>query len=338
MLLAGDLGGTRARLALAPEGAAPFVFERVYADAAFSDFEALLAHFLEEARQALGTVLPTVACIGVAGPVERNRVRLTNRPWTLDGDALARRFGLRCLRLVNDFLAAASAIEALAAGDLRTLQPGLPDPARPRVVLGAGTGLGVALAVPMQALPPAGVAWRVVPGEGGHVGFAAETPEQSELVEWLRAREGRVSREHLLSGAGLERIHAFLAARGGTETGAPGPDAARITALAGQGEPQAQAALALFLRCYGQVAGDLALSVLARGGVFIAGGIAPRLPVQALTGPFMDGFLAKGPWRAVLGRMPVHLVTAPQPGLRGAALLASQLQAARTGSPGAGAN
>lgn len=321
VVLVGDVGGTHTRLALAriAGGAVQLLFSRRWENARFAGFDALLAGFLTEARAEFAGLALEAGCLGAAGPVEGDRVELTNLGWCLDGPRLAEGHGLPRLRLVNDFLAAASGIELLGAEALFRLQPGQPEPQGNRVVLGAGTGLGIALLTHVEGR------WRVLAGEGGHAGFAPETPEQEALVAWLRAREGRVSIEHVVSGPGLVRLHAFLLARaeaGGAGDLEPCTAPAEVTARAEAGDPLADAALRLFCTCYGQVAGDLALAVLARGGVFVAGGIAPRLGRQLGRGGFMAGFRAKGRWAEVLARMPVHLVTDEALALRGAALCA----------------
>lgn len=320
MILAGDVGGTKTLLALARvEGArVDLRFERLYANAPLEEFPPLLGRFLTEARSALGDFDLEGACLGAAGPVQANVAELTNRPWRIDGNALARRFDLPPLRVINDFAAAASGVEALGPADLLTLQDGVPEAHGNRVVLGAGTGLGVAFAI------HAAGQWRTLAGEGGHAGFAPESPAQAELVEWVRATEGRVSVEHLLCGRGLLRIHAFLGERAGlAPEGAP-TEPAEVTRRALAGDPLAEAALELFLACYGQVAGDLALTVLARGGVFVAGGIAARFAARIAASGFMSAFLAKGPWARTLAQVPVHLVTNERLGLLGAALHAAR--------------
>ena len=204
--LAADLGATKTLVALTErDGDRVAVrFERRYEDDDFATFDALLERFVQDVRAAHGEVAVRAACIGAAGLVVDGRVELTNRDWILDEAALASRFGWPCVRVVNDFAAAASGIEALGREDLATLQRGAPDLRGPRVVLGAGTGLGVAYALPEAR------GWRVVAGEGGHGGFAPEDDEQAALAAYWRARLGRVSDETVLSGAGIERCYAYV--------------------------------------------------------------------------------------------------------------------------------
>lgn len=322
MFLAVDVGATKTLFALAePAGSTVRLHaERRYEDDAFASFEAMAARYLDEVG---GTAVQGV-CIGAAGPVAAGRVRLTNRAWTLDAAMLAARFGWPRVAVVNDFAAAASGVAALGPQDVLTLQAGAPEPGGARVVLGAGSGLGVAYAIPA----PSG--WRVVAGEGGHAGFAPETARQARLAAYWRDRLGRVSAETLVSGPGIERLYAFERAVSEAPTGAldaalaRGEGAAAITAAAAAGDALAGAALELFVECYGQIAGDHALAVMATGGVYVAGGIAPSLLSRLRAGGFLRGFGAKGPQAALMARFPVHVVTHPALGLLGAGLMATQ--------------
>jgi glucokinase len=266
-------------------------------------------------------------CVGAAGPVRDNRVALTNRDWVVDGDALAKRFAVERVVVINDFAAAATGVEALTDADVVTLQEGTCEPTGNRVVLGAGSGLGVAYAV------HDGRAWRIVAGEGGHQGFAPETPRQAALADFLRTALGRVSDEAILSGPGLERVYAFV--RAAEPHAAPTALDAAIAAGEGPGavtrfaleadDRLALAAIDLFVECYGQVAGDHALAVNATGGVFVAGGLAPKLMPRILSGAFVRAFNAKAESTAVVARIPVRVVTNEHLGLLGAAVLAVRL-------------
>ncbi|HHQ42727.1 MAG TPA: glucokinase [Chromatiales bacterium] len=331
--LAADVGGTKTLLAVVEPGAEgrPRVLaRRRYASAEWEDPYRLLADFTAAEPAARGAL---AACLAVAGPVETTgtwqRARVTNLPWRLEGAAVARALGVPRARLVNDFEAVVHGLDALAPEGLETLQAGDPRPGAPRAVIGAGTGLGMAAAV------PAADGWRVLPSEGGHGDFAPADAEQAALAEWLRPRLGRVTTEHLLSGPGLARILDFLRAREGTRPGpalaaalAAGDRAAAIgrAALAGE-DPLAVRAVELFVRIYGARAGDLALLLLAHGGVYVAGGIAPRLAPFFRAGGFLEAFRAKPPMEPLLAAMPVHLVLDPEVGLLGAARLALALAA-----------
>lgn len=320
-ILGADVGATNTRLALAEsrEGRPVVVTERGYLNAEFADFGRLIEAFVGDAVATLpaGKRIDA-ACLGVAGPVEGRRVKLTNLPWALDADQLARSLGGARVALVNDFHAAASGIDALDARDLATLQPGEPLAHGPQVVIGAGSGLGVALRV------WTGARHEVVAGEGGHVGFAPADAEQAALAEWLRARLGRVIVEHVVSGPGLARIHAFLCERRGV-LAAPINDPARIASAAlGGGDPLAAEALDLFIACYGAVAGDYALAAGARGGVYVAGGIAPKILARLRAGGFVRAFADKGVHAALAAKFPLHVVTNERLGLLGALALASR--------------
>jgi glucokinase len=324
MILAGDIGGTKALLLLAAvrQGRVAAVLERRYAVASFAEFSAMLARFLDECRQHRGRELRLAsACFGAAGPASDNRIQMTNLPWRLDAASIAAAFGIGRVRLVNDFEAAATGIEALVPGDSAILQRGEPLPQAARVVIGAGTGLGVAYALPQ------GKRYRIIAGEGGHAGFAPADDEQMRLWQALHAQLGRVSAEHVVSGPGLVRIYEFLCA------GLPQALALRASVRAEgaaaigrhaleHGDPLACRALDLFIACYGALAGDHALSVTARGGVYIAGGIARRIFSRLAAGGFIAAFNAKGAQAQLAGRIPVRVVTTERLGLLGAALLA----------------
>jgi glucokinase len=303
MILAGDVGGTKTLLALfAPAGASPRYEQRLQSRD-FADFEALLAEFFVRARAALGTApRPAHACFGVAGPVDAQRARLTNLPWTFEVTGLAARFGLGRVHLLNDFAAAAWGIDALGPQDLRTLQVGEPLAGAPRVILGAGTGLGLAYAF------DSGDGYVPVAGEGGHAAFAPADAQQAALWSFLHERLGRVELEHVLSGPGLARIDEFLG----------GPSRAPQDASA--------EALELFVACYGAAAGDRALEVLARGGVYVAGGIAARILPRLAAGSFLAAFNDKGAFAAEARRIPVHVVTTERLGLLGAARAARRFR------------
>lgn len=326
MILAGDIGGTKAmlQLALVRQGRIEPVFEARYAVASFTGFCAMLTRFLHDYRQHCGgDARPASACFGAAGPVVGERIQMTNLPWCLDAAAIAEEFGIARVQLVNDFEAAASGTEALAPGDSAILQQGEPLPSAARVVIGAGTGLGVAYMLPQ------GKRYRVIAGEGGHAGFAPANDEQLRLWQALHARFGRVSVEHVVSGPGLVHVYEFLRAASPesasqeSNAGAGGAAAISIAALE-HGDRLACRALDLFIACYGAVAGDHALTATARGGVYIAGGIAPKILGRLAAGGFMAAFNAKGAHAPMNSRMPVRVVTTERLGLLGAALIAAR--------------
>lgn len=328
MILAGDIGGTKALLLLAAvrRGRLAPLLERRYAVASFADFSAMLTRFVDECRAHRGRKTRVAsACFGAAGPASGNRIQMTNLPWRLDARAIAAQFGIARVLLVNDFAAAAAGVEALAPGDCATLQRGEPLPQAARVVIGAGTGLGVAYALPQDKR------YRIIAGEGGHAGFAPADEEQMRLWQALHARFDRVSAEHVVSGPGLVRIYEILrtelpeapALRESVRT--EGAAAISRHALE-QGDPLACRALDLFIACYGAAAGDHALAVTARGGVYIAGGIARKILSRLAAGGFMAAFNAKGVHAQLNLRVPVQVVTTERLGLLGAALIAARGQ------------
>ncbi|MCG6874502.1 MAG: glucokinase [Betaproteobacteria bacterium] len=328
MNIAGDIGGTKTLLALFEPRARTPQFERRYDSHGQPDFPSLLGQFLDEARGAMGA-RPQVerACFGIAGPVLDDHVKVTNLPWEMDARALERVFNISRVRLLNDFAAAAHGIEALGDDDVVTLQTGEPVADAPRVVIGAGTGLGVAYMV------ADGDRYRVIAGEGGHAAFAPADEEQVALWRHVHAGSNRVVLEHVLSGSGLARIYEFLRSqRRHPESPivaremAEGDSAAAIARNAlGRDDPLANAALDLFVAIYGSAAGDHALNVVARGGVFIAGGIAPKILPRIAAGGFQAAFNAKADFAAIARQMPVHVVTNEKLGLIGAAQCAARL-------------
>jgi len=328
MIIAGDIGGTKTLLALFEPGVRAPRFERRYDSHVQADFPSLLGQFLEDARAASGARPQAArACFGIAGPVFGDRVKVTNLPWEIDARALERVFGFSHVRLLNDFAAAANGIEALDGDDFAMLQAGEPIENAPRIVLGAGTGLGVAYMV------ADGSGYRVIAGEGGHAAFAPANEEQVSLWRHVHAGSNRVVLEHVLSGSGLARIYEFLRAeRRHPESPivaremAEGDSAAAIARSAmDRNDPLASAALDLFVTIYGAAAGDHALNVVARGGVFIAGGIAPKILPRMTAGGFLAAFNAKGDFSAVARQMPVRVVTNEKLGLIGAAQCATRL-------------
>ena len=328
MILAGDIGGTQTRFALFEAGQPRAAFEVRYESGDYAGFGLVLERFVADARAALGG-LPSIetACLGVAGPVSPGRVELTNLAWVIDAAEVARCLDVERVALINDFAAIVHGLENLGEGDLATLQAGEPAAGAPRVVLGAGTGLGIAYAV---ASPGGG--YRPIPGEGGHGAFAPANDEQAALWKYLHERVGRVTLEHLLSGAGLRRVYEFVLARGGSSESAPlrAELAATVSAepitrhALEHGDPLALAALDLLIACYGAAAGDHALNVLARGGVFIAGGIVARILARLSDGGFIAAFNDKAAFSGHARRMPVHAIVNERVGLQGAAAFAAR--------------
>ena len=329
-VLAGDLGGTKTLLAIIEcEGdRCEALIEQRYPSAEWEGLAPMLRAFLAEAGETADGV--RLGAVGVAGPVSEGgggeRATITNLPWEMESGALAAEAGLARLRLINDFQAVGYGIEALGEGDLHTLQRGEPRPRGPRAVIGAGTGLGQALLVWCDGY------YEVLPTEGGHASFAPQDEEQQRLLSFLRAELGHVSYERLVSGQGLVNIHRFL-----EESGLPPGDALREamaardaaaaiseTALEGT-DPSAIHALDLFIRIYGAQAGNLALTTLCGGGLYVAGGIAPKILHKLKEVAFLEAFNHKGRMARETARIPIHVVTEPRVGLLGAALAATRL-------------
>jgi glucokinase len=315
-LIVGDVGGTNARLALAEWHGSTLRLmpPLVYSSASEGEFSPILSRFIGQAH-ADGVA---AAVIGIAGPVRDNRCITTNLPWQLDGDALAAALGLPQVALINDLEAAAWGIEQVPAERCRVLQSGRPVARGNRALIAAGTGLG-----------EAGLVWcetgyRPFATEGGHADFAPTDSEALTLHHWLAERHGgHVSWERLVSGPGLADLYRFLRVQGGaaaTPDPLDAPDiAAAVTEAAGR-DPLCAAALQRFLRLFGAEAGNLALKLMASGGLYIAGGIAPRMVEQLLDGDFMAALLDKGRMRPLLEAMPVTLLDDPQLALKGAAV------------------
>jgi len=325
LFLVGDVGATNARLAIATRsgGRIEWVHEARLAAASCPTFDAAMDAFFAESLVEESAI--AAACFGVAGPIRGRRARFTNRDWVIDADAIAARLGGVPVRLVNDLEAAAAGIDALPPADFAELQAAPKRDDGVRLVIGAGTGLGVAYAIPCAG------AYRTVASEGGHAGFAPQSARQRELLMALAADGSRVDAEHVLSGAGLERIYATLRAeRPGRESDDlraeldGGHGAAAISRFAlERADPLASDALDLFVECYGSVAGDHALAVLPYGGVFVVGGIAAKILPRLAAGGLVRAFTDKGDFAALARAFPIAVVTNDRLGLAGATLLAS---------------
>jgi glucokinase len=331
-VLAGDVGGTHARFVVRDVDAREASFARTYSSAAFSSLDDILVRFLRDAAEE-GDVdsAPERACIGVAGVVHDEVCRTANLPWTVDRRRLAERTGIDRLALVNDFEALASAVPTLGADDVVVFGGRSREERGPIAVVGAGTGLGQAFLLWSEA----GASYRVVPSEGGHADFAPRSPLETALLRYLTQRHGRVSQERVLSGPGLADTFEFLRSeealgslvRSETLTRMATEDpAAVVTSQASERrDPVCEAALGIFASVLGAVAGNLALTVLATGGVFVGGGIAPRIVDFLRRSPFRSSFEQKGRRRELLERIPLSVIVHPEPGLAGAAAIASRL-------------
>ncbi len=325
MILAGDVGATKILLEVGDSrsGRWEAALSRRYSTEAAVNFSAVLSAFLDEwSRGRSRGQRISAAAFGAAGPQVGNEVRMTNRPWVLDGDAIGERFGIPHVRVVNDLAASAHGIPWLGPRDCMTLQPGRAHPDAARVVLGVGTGLGISYMVPANGR------LTEVAGEGGHGGFAPSTLEQSELWRFLFQLHGRVSCESILSGHGLVNVYSYVRARrmGAIDPKQEAPLPEKIATDAAQGNDEmALDAFALFAECLGTVAGDHALAVMARGGVYLTGGIVAKNASHFSTQRFRAAFCAKAPHANLLMRIPVRAIMSERVGLLGAARIACEL-------------
>jgi glucokinase len=322
-ILAADVGGTKTLLGLfdargdRPEPIAVQSFQT----AAFQTFSSIVDAF---ARSRGGRIAVETAVVGIAGPVVGTRAVLTNGSWGVDTDELARCSGGRAVALLNDLSAMAYSVEALAPDEIETVQPGRAVVDGNAAVIAAGTGLGQAILhrVGAQLIP--------VASEGGHADFAARTPREMELTAYLTRVYGRASVEHVLSGPGLANLHAFThgtrACRGvrPAADGAVSPADVTSSALGG-GCPRCVESLELFTAALGAEAGNLVLRGMATAGVYVGGGIAPKILPALTNGSFVEAFRAKAPMSALLAAVPVRIILFPEAGLLGAAIHARRL-------------
>ncbi len=321
MILAGDIGGTNSRLAyFQPQnGHLRLVSERVFPSREHAELGEIVTRFLDDSGSH-----PEVACFGIAGPVRNGRVETSNLPWVIEQGRLAKQIHTATL-LINDLEASAWGIGALEAGDLVPLNRVSGPAVGNQAVVAPGTGLG-----------EAGLFWdgtrhHVFACEGGHTDFAPQDDLQIELLRFLRTRFEHVSYERILSGPGLVNVYEFL-----RESGC-GKESAELAAAMTTGDPAAaisraaldgscalaEKALDVWIAVYGAEASNLALKAMATGGLFLAGGISPKI-LSKLTGPtFMRAFLAKGRMRPLVEAIPVQVVTNDKAGLLGAARCAS---------------
>jgi glucokinase len=306
IVLLADIGGTNSRFALAGSDGRPTRMLIIENDTV-ANLEGAIARYLDEAG-----VRPSAAVLAVAAPLESEEVALTNRAWRFRPGELARRFGFAKLRLVNDFEAIAWALTRLTIDDAHSVGPMIM--ARPgvRVVLGPGTGLGVAALVPVDGR------WHVLASEGGHASFGPRTPEEVEIFAALMHEHGSISAETILSGPGLARLLRAVDPRSHAKT----PEAVVADALAG--DAAALATAQLFVRLLGRFAGGLALTFKAVGGVYIAGGVVSRLGALFDAQAFRAAFEAHPPYQALLASIPIWLMHRSEPGLLGCAVLADE--------------
>jgi glucokinase len=320
-VLSGDIGGTKTRMAIFDVAGTKLrsVIERNYPSGDYASLNDIIEDFLNA-----GDTRPDAACFGIAGPVRDNTVDVTNLPWQISASEIATRFGLSRVALLNDLEANAWGLRALDNKDFRILNAGVDHPAGNAAIIAAGTGLGEA------GLYRDGDRWRPFATEGGHTDFSPGSELEIELLRFLMTRYGHVSWERLVSGPGLVNIHDFLVhyrkqpVADWLRDDMHSNDPAAAISRAGQSGHDAICveALELFVHLYGVEAGNLALKMMASGGVYLGGGIAPKILEQLENGAFMAAFRAKGRMRDLLEHMPVRVILNDRTALYGPAVFA----------------
>ncbi|MBF5042329.1 glucokinase [Aggregicoccus sp. 17bor-14] len=320
MLLVADIGGTKTDLAVFAEESGPHaaLAEARLPSGDYASLEALVQAFLAQAQQPV-----TRAVFAVPGPVVSGRANVTNLPWVLDEEQLASALGLRSVRLMNDLAAVARAVPLLRPTDLAPVNAGAPVPGGAIAVVAPGTGLGQAY------LTWDGHRYHAHPSEGGHTDFGAQGALQRELLAWMEARHGHVSYERVCSGMAVPDLYTFLRERGEARES---PQLARLLAdvedrtplivqagMDSTPDPLSRRALELMVDILGAVAGNLALTALATGGVYLGGGMSLHLQSMLQDGRFLRTFCDKGRFKAFMHRLPVHVILHPRAALLGVA-------------------
>lgn len=321
MFLAGDIGGTKTALVLVSRETGPqhFLATATFPSSKYQNLETIVSEFL-----AAHPVTLEGACFGVAGPVIDQRAEITNMPWVIDGRALSAHLGGVPVKLINDLVAFAQSVPYLQPEHLATLNPGAPDPQGAIAVIAPGTGLGEAY-----------LTWeydhyRARPSEGGHASFAPTTPLEVELLSYMLEHHNHVSYERLCSGLGIPNLYAFFRdrvfRRETAEIAAALAVASDPTPVIVDGAldpatpcPLCTATLDCFLGILGSEMGNLALKVFATGGVYLGGGIPPRILTQLRTARLLNAMRNKGRFRSLMERTPVHVILDPRAALVGAA-------------------
>jgi len=328
-VLAGDIGGTHARLARfeVREGGVPQLVDEWTADSPDYQGPAAIVRAYMDERAIPATADLEGICIAVAGPIRDGTLRVPNLGWQVDVAGFGEEVGFPAATLINDFTAVGHGVLTLTESDWAELHPGTCDEGEAIAVLGPGTGLGHAYLVWDDG------AYRVHPSEGGHVDFAPRTETEWALSQYLRRRYGHASWERVVSGPGLVNIYRFLvdadphaevaAVREELESG----DAPAVISRRGAdgSDPLCGRALDIFVSALGALSGNVALMMEAFGGVYIAGGIAPQILSALRDGPFVQSFLAKGRLSELLESVPVRVILDPRVGLRGAASVAARV-------------
>lgn len=312
-ILVGDIGGTNCRLALVRDGRVVRQSIASYADADFPTLLDAIRAYLHEQRTEIGT-----ACLAIAGPVTGDTIQLTNNAWHFSVAQMRSDLKLKALEIINDFEAIALALPHLQSEHLQQIGGSAPQPDKPKVAIGPGTGYGAAKVIRY------GERHIALPSEGGHVSIAPSTERELALCRWLLQQRQQITREHLLSGTGLTRIYRGLCALDGANAEALHAAEIQTRALDGS-DAHCSAALSMFCEWLGTAARDQALDALAQGGVYIAGGIVRRfIPFLRASG-FRARFEDSDSMSALLKPIPVYVITEDHPGLIGAAAHAAAL-------------
>lgn len=316
-VLVADIGATHARFAIVAAGERA-VKPAVWMTSLYESLEAAIADFLD--RESAGDIDGVAVC--AAGPVINDAIKMTNAPWTVTKEAVASATGVAAPILVNDLTATAHAIPALKADDVRQIGRGVPVERAPVAVLGPGTGLGVS-----GLVPTSGGDYVAISGEGGHVGLAPTNEREISIIFQLMMQVGYVSAESVLSGPGLETLYMAIAALEGIESGSrpSAPDILRM-AVDRSDDPASRTAnetINQFAAWLGQVAGDVGLTLGARGGIYIGGGIVRRWGEAFDEALFRRRFEMKGPMRDYMSSIPSYIIVTPEPALIGLSRLAA---------------
>lgn len=324
MFLAGDIGGTKTNLAVfsAEKGAHEPVAEATFVSANYQDLETMIQEFLVAAHAQI-----EIAAFGVAGPIQGNRVQMTNLTWSIDADRVRDAFSLKAVYLLNDLQSIASAVPILQPSDVYTLNNGTPKPGGSIGVIAPGTGLGEAF------LAWDGQRYHAYASEGGHSSFAPLNTTELDMLRYLLERYDHISYERVGSGLGLPNIYAFFRDTQDiaelphiteqlAQASDPTPIIVNAALDATNPSPLCQQTLNTFISVLGSEAGNLALTLLATGGIYLGGGIPPRILSSLTDGHFMQAFLAKGRFDQLLTHIPVYVILNPKAALLGAAHVA----------------
>nr|WP_320165748.1 glucokinase [uncultured Methylophaga sp.] len=321
-VLAVDVGGTKTLFELSYANGQ--VTHKLKLDSQrFDTFDAILTAFIEQLPQ---SCVINIACVALAGPVSGQYGQVTKLPWKLDARVIEKQFSIERVILCNDFEAVGYGIAGLADSEVETLQAGEPNQSYPRVVLGAGTGLGQAILIPQEKQ------WQVFATEGGHVDFAPLDRTQQLFLEHLQQRHGHVSYDRIVCGSGLVSLYHFLRDYKQIDENnalrlamVNGDAASAISQFAiEKNDILANEALDMFVRIYAAQAGNLALTTLARGGVYLVGNILLKNIAKFRSSSFINSFVEKGRMTMLMEQIPIHIVLDDEVGLKGARFLAQK--------------